>query len=785
MIKKKSITVAVVVGTRPEIIKLAPVITALQKRDVELLLIHTNQHWSGDMDQVFFEELGLPQPDYNLNITQDPHPNQIGSIILKIDPVIRKEKPDLVIVQGDTNTVVGAALASEKCGVPVAHVEAGLRSWDRTMPEESNRVLTDHLSSLHFAVTDVQRQNLTGEGIKASSIHVVGNTVVDALKGIISNADASSVWSAIGGRPPNGWLLATCHRAGNVDQVQPLCELMACLEKASALTGLPVLWPIHPRAFKRINEFKIPVPGCVKVVPPVGYSIFSALMSGAKCILTDSGGVQEEACALGVPCITLRENTERPETVDVGANVLVGRDIRRLENALDPIIRGEKRDWVNPFGDGTSGRQIVDVCLEYLGVMNRPEDGRPRARISVVGLGYMGLPTACLFAAAGHEVQGYDVSASRVEDVNAGRCPFDEPGMSELLEHVVCGTKKLRASPELLPADVYILALPTPSHQKKCDLSFVEKGIAAVSERVKDGDLVILESTVKPGTCDKLLVQYFKQAGKKVHVAHCPERAIPGNTLHELTYNDRVVGASNPEAAALTKALYQSFCRGEILVTDLVTAEAVKLMENTYRDVNIALANEVLAIGRDLGFDVWKAIELANRHPRVNYLSPGPGVGGHCIAVDPWFLVEDSSAGDLIRTSRKINEERPYQVAEQIMKIADQRKTRKVALLGVAYKKNVDDARESPAEVIYERLHNEGYQIRAHDPYVRNCSIPLETDFDAIQKWADISVLVTDHDFYVEYFRNKGCHDRGFLIDTRNCVHTVLENSYDIGSMRI
>jgi UDP-N-acetylglucosamine 2-epimerase (non-hydrolysing) len=764
--------VAVVVGTRPEIIKMGPVIRELMSRDIETVLIHTNQHYSAEMDQIFFTELNLPAPKYNLNVTTDPQPNQIGTIINKIDPVLQKETPSFLLVQGDTNSVVAAAMAAEKLGIQIGHVEAGLRSWDRTMPEETNRVLTDHLSTIHFAVTQVQRQILLNEGINAKSIHVVGNTIVDAVNQNIEFAKSRRIQKFQPDLITRNYGLVTAHRASNVDSKQSLQDLISCLEAAASAAKIPLVWPMHPRTEVRIKSFGLKLPESIRTLQPLGYLDFTNFLMNARFVLTDSGGVQEEACILGIPCITLRDNTERPETLTVGANRLVGRNPKAVSDAVEEIAKSPERSWLNPFGDGFSAKKIVDVVADHLKIARPQTSLSSKQTISVVGLGYMGLPTACLFAEAGHKVNGFDINQHRVDQINQAMCPFDEPGLKELLAAAV-KSRKLTASNTLQPADVYIIALPTPAVDKRCDLSYVKTGIKAVAKVVKDGDLVILESTVKPGTCKSLLETVLSATGKKVHVAHCPERAIPGNTLHELINNDRVVGASSIEAAQLTRELYKSFCRGEIFVTDTTTAEAVKLMENTYRDVNIALANEMLAVSRDLEFNVWEAIALANKHPRVNYLTPGPGVGGHCIAVDPWFLAEDSPSANLVRLARTINDARPYKVASDIADFASKIGAAKIGILGVAYKKNVDDARESPAETIFKDLVHRGFEVRAHDPHVVEAHIPLVEDLNDLERWADLCVVVTDHDFYVSRYSKTERQHPFHLVDTRHCIKGI------------
>jgi UDP-N-acetylglucosamine 2-epimerase (non-hydrolysing) len=275
---------------------------------------------------------------------------------------------------------------------------------------------------------------------------------------------------------------------------------------------------------------------------------------------------------------------------------------------------------------------------------------------------------------------------------------------------------------------------------------------------------VILESTVKPRKCKNLLEPLFQQTGKKVHIVHCPERAIPGNTLHEMVHNDRIVGCDNPIGQKIVFNLYSSFVKGEIFLTDTATAECVKLMENTCRDVNIALANEFDTVCSELGVDARAAIRLANRHPRVNILDPGPGVGGHCIAIDPLFLCEDSATACLIPTARKINDQRPDVIVRQITNSARQINVSKIGIMGIAYKKNVDDARETPALDICDQLIQQEYKVRVHDPFVKIFKYEIESSIEALELWADLLILVTDHDEYVDFVFGKP------VIDTRGCL---------------
>ncbi len=351
--------IAIVVGTRPEIIKMAPVIRACIQRRVPYRIIHTGQHYSFAMDGVFFEELGLPDPDHDLEIGSGSQVYQIGAIVNGMAPLLEAERPDVVLVEGDTNSVLAAALAAHKFGIRVGHVEAGLRSYDRRMPEEINRILTDHVSDHLFAPTPRARDTLLKEGIESGRVHVTGNTVVDELE-LQRSRDARSEVLGRLGVTPGGFALATVHRVENVEHPDRLRGIFTGLAASSRALGVPVLAALHPRTTAKLEAEPWELDSAVKVIPPLGYLDFLALHARAALMITDSGGLQEEACCLHVPCVTLRDNTERPESVEVGANMLAGADPERIV-AATRAMRAKTRDWPNPFGDGQSGLRIVDL----------------------------------------------------------------------------------------------------------------------------------------------------------------------------------------------------------------------------------------------------------------------------------------------------------------------------------------------------------------------------------------------------------------------------------------
>ncbi|ACJ15987.1 UDP-N-acetylglucosamine 2-epimerase [Thermococcus onnurineus NA1] len=359
---------AFVFGTRPEIIKLAPVIRAFEERGVEPLLIHTGQHYDYEMSSVFLEELELRRIDYHLEVGSGTQAEQTGTAMIKIEKVLMEEKPDVTLVQGDTNTVLAGALASVKLKIPVAHVEAGLRSFDRTMPEEINRILADHASEVLFAPTEEARKNLEREGI-TENVYVVGNTVVDA---VLQNAEIAERKSDVlerFGLKPKEYILLTAHRAENTDSKENLRRLLEILEELP----VKVVYPMHPRTRKKLESFglweRVEAIENLIVTKPLGYLDFLKLQRNAKIVMTDSGGVQEESIILNVPCLTLRYNTERPETVKAGGNVLVGLEKERTLSHVERLLSDEEfykkmASAPNPFGDGKSGQRIAEILLE-------------------------------------------------------------------------------------------------------------------------------------------------------------------------------------------------------------------------------------------------------------------------------------------------------------------------------------------------------------------------------------------------------------------------------------
>jgi UDP-N-acetyl-D-mannosaminuronic acid dehydrogenase len=402
-------------------------------------------------------------------------------------------------------------------------------------------------------------------------------------------------------------------------------------------------------------------------------------------------------------------------------------------------------------------------------------------KICVIGLGYIGLPTSLLLASAGHEVLGVDINSKIIEKLKKNELPFIEPGLKELFQKA---EHNFQVSSSIQSSDAYIIAVPTPVENglKIADLAAVKNASHAILQVIKDGQVVILESTVPPGTSELLILPILHENGvKTIYFAHCPERAIPGKTLYEMVHNNRIIGGIDPESAEKVKNLYSSFVKGDMFLTDAKTAEFVKLMENTFRDINIALANEFALLAEEANVNVWEAIQLANKHPRVNILKPGPGVGGHCIAIDPMFLAEKSSQARIIPMARQINSGMPIHVIKMIKRMIKDVKNPTITLLGLAYKGNVDDTRESPTFKIKKIAENEGIRVKLHDPFIHEYPENLTT-VDEAAKDSDCLVVVTDHDVFKNIDPKKLSMRHKNLIDTRNILDHELwkRNGYQV-----
>ncbi|PKE12544.1 nucleotide sugar dehydrogenase [Macrococcoides caseolyticum] len=399
-------------------------------------------------------------------------------------------------------------------------------------------------------------------------------------------------------------------------------------------------------------------------------------------------------------------------------------------------------------------------------------------KLTTIGLGYIGLPTSIMFAKHGVDVVGVDIKQEAVDKLNKGQIHIEEPGLQEALEEVLA-SGKFKASTIPEQADAYIIAVPTPNNSdehKSCDISIVMSGVESIIPLLKKGDTVIVESTIAPRTMDDHVKPYLESKGfiigEDIYLVHCPERVLPGQIMHELVYNNRIIGGITPACVEAGKRVYGTFVKGEMIETQAKTAEMSKLMENTYRDVNIALANELAKICNDLEINVNDVIKMANKHPRVNLHTPGPGVGGHCLAVDPYFIIAEAPEHALlIKLARDINVSMPEYVVHHTKDILSRIGGNKVTVFGLTYKGDVDDIRESPAFDIYEMLTASQYEVVAYDPHVKQEFV--EEDMGTAVKDSDLVLILSDHSEFKQLTDGDfdGMRNR-YILDTKNVVKT-------------
>ncbi len=421
--------------------------------------------------------------------------------------------------------------------------------------------------------------------------------------------------------------------------------------------------------------------------------------------------------------------------------------------------------------------ESVKCCMQAEYIQNEADnqDRRIKQMVNVIGLGYIGLPTALMMAAHGIEVTGTDHNGQLVEMLHTGHVTFKEEGLEELfIEAVKAG---IRFTTDCQEADIYVVSVPTPydKFSKKVDSGFVAEAVKEVLKRAPIGAVIVIESTISPGTIDKFIRPVVTEMGFKdgsdIHLVHAPERIIPGNMLYELIHNNRTIGADSLAAAERVKNCYASFCRGEIILTDIRTAEMTKVVENTYRAVNIAFANELAKICRHDNMDVYEIIRICNMHPRVSILQPGPGVGGHCISVDPWFLVGDyPSLAKVIDESMKTNDAMPAFVLHRIYDIMKEHELKdlsRVGLYGLTYKENVDDMRESPSlQLLESQKKHLGTPLKAYDPFITKDVVENQYhDFAAFLRDIDIVVIMVAHD---ELKQNMNMLHGKIVLDTRH-----------------
>lgn len=398
-------------------------------------------------------------------------------------------------------------------------------------------------------------------------------------------------------------------------------------------------------------------------------------------------------------------------------------------------------------------------------------------KLCTVGLGYIGLPTSIMFAKHNVDVVGVDIRPEVIDSLNSGKIHIEEPGLQEALNEVIeKGTFRAALAPE--KADAFIVAVPTPNNDdlyKSCDLSYVLSAVSNVLPYLEKGNVLIVESTIAPRSMDDYVKPLVENAGyvvgEDIFLVHCPERVLPGQILHELIYNNRIVGGITPECTEAGAKVYSTFVKGELIKTDAKTAEMSKLMENTFRDVNIALANELTKVCNELEINTLDVIEMANKHPRVNLHYPGPGVGGHCLAVDPYFIVAKApESAKLINLSRTVNTSMPEYVVNNVNALMEDVNGKVVTLFGLTYKGNVDDIRESPAMEIFEMLEQQGnYQIRNFDPHVEGDIVTKDIE-DAVLN-SDLIVVLTDHNEFKELeFSKLEKMANKRIFDTKNIV---------------
>ncbi len=419
-------------------------------------------------------------------------------------------------------------------------------------------------------------------------------------------------------------------------------------------------------------------------------------------------------------------------------------------------------------------------------------------KLTTIGLGYIGLPTSIMFAKHGVEVLGVDINPQAVASLNQGQIHIEEPGLQEAYEAVLeKGNFKASQTPE--EADVFIIAVPTPNNDdtyESCDISIVMRALESIVPYLKSGNTVIVESTIAPRTIDDHVKPFLEQQGytigEDLYLVHCPERVLPGKILEELVHNNRIIGGVTPACVEAGKNVYRTFVQGEMIETNARTAEMSKLMENTYRDLNIALANELAKISNHLNINVLDVIEMANKHPRVNIHWPGPGVGGHCLAVDPYFIIaKDPEHSPLIQTGRKINRSMPQFVVDHVKKILQTVNGQKVTVFGLTYKGDVDDIRESPAFDIYELLKAiEGLDVVAYDPHVQLDFV--EKDIAKAVEGSSLVIVLSDHsEFKILKDQNFSSMKDKLILDTKNVIPNTFNevkyfnygNLYEIESM--
>jgi len=748
--------IVLVVGTRPEGIKMIPIYKAFKSAGLPVILCSTMQH-DELLKQVF--DLFEVQPDFDLKIMRQGQDlfYLTQSILQKTKTVFREINPAMVVVQGDTTSTMAAALSAFYLHIPVCHIEAGLRTDDihAPFPEEMNRRVVSSIADVHCAPTAHATAQLLAEGVNRKAVFCTGNTVVDALRIAKKNIQTGkfSIDLALKKqiesckKQNKKIMLLTAHRRESFDG--GIVRILQTVKQfLSEHDDVFCVYPFHPNpsVVQAIESVGLSDVKNMYLCEPVLYKELTYLLLNVDWVMTDSGGIQEEAVSLSKPVLVLREKTERAEGVWSGLATMVGTDSEKIRNHLMLLVSGKNKHvkdvQLQVYGDGYASEKIVQIIGDFLSkerkeivekkvtqpiinsVVNNP---KKNMNVSSVGLGYIGLPTAIILAEAGLKVSGFDVDEQRVQSINKGESVIDEPELFERL-NLVLQSGFFTATTSLQPADCFVVAVPTPfKEEKKADLSFVYSAAESIASVLQKGNLVILESTVPVGATEKLAEKLEKITGLSAKsdffVAHCPERVLPGKIFHELVYNARVIGGVTKQATEKAKQFYYQFVQGQIHTTDVKTAEMVKLVENSSRDVELAFVHQVASMAYDVGLNPYEVVSLANKHPRVNLLKPSCGVGGHCIAVDPWFLVESfPNHSCFLKSARQVNDAKPGEVVDVIQREAKRFDTKpSVLLLGLTYKPNVDDLRESPAINVAKMLQKEEtVTLLVSEPHVQN-----------------------------------------------------------------
>lgn len=800
--------IVIIIGTRPEGIKMAPVYHALKRAGMPVILCSTMQH-----DHLLTDVLQLfnMTPDYELDIMR--HGQDLfyvtQSILQKTKEVLLHINPALVLVHGDTTTAMTAALAAFYAHIPVGHVEAGLRTDDvqSPFPEEMNRRVISVLATYHFAPTQAALNNVISHGAHPDHAFYTGNTVVDALR-IIKKTftnDTLTVRTDIHTqiqtckKKAQKIIVLTMHRresftGGITIALQTIKKILL------ANPDIFCFYPYHPnpQVIQAINTVGFTHINNLLLCEPLLYKDMVYLLDNTDVVLTDSGGIQEEAISLSKPVLVLREKTERMEGVLTGLAHIVGMDAEKIEAYLAHALSGcyaKNNAAHNTYGDGYAAEKIATLIKSLCNQTNMqdilptthivaPNDEeknhenlatQPNIKkesssnkkdnqmktVSVIGLGYIGLPTAIIIAEHGWPVTGVDIDEEKIKLINAGDPVIYEPEIYEKLQ-IVLGNNSFYATNEIPESDYFIIAVPTPiTEEKTADLSYLYSAIESLALVLKKDDVVIIESTIPVGTTKKVAMLLEKRtqlrAGEDFYLAHSPERVLPGKIFYEMVHNDRIIGGINSASLEKTKTLYQQFVQGQLYLTDTESAEMVKLIENSSRDVEIAFAHQVASMASKQGLNPYHIIELANKHPRVNILQPTCGVGGHCLAVDPWFLVETfPEQTTLLRTAREVNDARRDEIVDQILYNVDEWQKKNntpctIALLGLSYKPNIDDLRESPALYIARQLLAvKQIKTLVCEPHVKQKALPKElqdcavTITEALDQ-ADVLIFLVAH----------------------------------------